>query len=500
MADNSTGRASGFDASSSTDVSGPARLSGKLIAGADLALDVLAESPDCVKVLTPDGVISAINRAGLQHLEYADGHEVANKRWLDFWPEHEKSVVRTAFDEAMAGSGNRFAAQCPTARGTLKWWEVALSPLRNASGVVVGVLAIARDVSGSRWFEDPLRLSEARFRALADNIAQFAWMADGNGHIFWYNKRWYDYTGMTPAEMAGRGWRRAHHPDFVDAVADKISAHFESGEPWEDTFPLRRADGVFRWFLSRALPIRDDTGEVTLWCGTNTDINNERLVAERLALNSRLLEMSHEAILTWSVDGTIISWNKGCQDLYGYSEKEALGRTSHALLSTRHGSSIDAFVDALREKQTWTGELLHRAKDGREVWVESRHELITVAGESIVLETNRDITERRRSDELRRLLLAELDHRVKNTLAIVQAIAAQTARRAPNLGEFTASFNARLQSLARAHNLLVDTQWSGATLRALITNQIEIGTRRTTASACKARMPSSQRKVRCSSA
>ena len=116
-------------------------------------------------------------------------------------------------------------------------------------------------------------------------------MADGTGWVFWYNRRYYDYTGSTLAEAQGWGWRAAHHPDHVARVVERISRSWRTGEPWEDTFPLRGRDGTWRWFLSRALPIRNEQGFVARWFGTNTDITEqreaeallERRVAERTA-------------------------------------------------------------------------------------------------------------------------------------------------------------------------------------------------------------------------
>ncbi|MBE9185203.1 PAS domain-containing protein [Microcoleus sp. LEGE 07076] len=131
-----------------------------------------------------------------------------------------------------------------------------------------------------------LHESENRFRALADNIAQLAWMTDASGWIFWYNQRWFDYTGTTREQMQGWEWQQVQHPEHLDRVVAKFRRSIETGELWEDTFPLRGADGSYRWFLSRAVPIRDEQGKVLRWCGTNTDIT-DRLNAE--AERERLL-------------------------------------------------------------------------------------------------------------------------------------------------------------------------------------------------------------------
>ncbi len=141
---------------------------------------------------------------------------------------------------------------------------------------------ITIDITARKHAEDSLRESEARFRALADNITQLAWMTDETGWIFWYNKRWFDYTGTTLEEMQGWGWTAVQHPDHARRVVESFSAALASGEAWEEVFPLRSRDGEFRWFLSRAVPIRDETGRVVHWFGTNTDIQEQRDVEESL--------------------------------------------------------------------------------------------------------------------------------------------------------------------------------------------------------------------------
>jgi PAS domain S-box-containing protein len=138
--------------------------------------------------------------------------------------------------------------------------------------------------------EAQVRAGEERFRTLADNMSQFAWMADQKGWIFWYNQRWFDYTGTTLEEMQGWGWQKVHHPDHVQRVVDKIARCFATGEEWEDTFPLRAKDGSYRWFLSRAVPIRNADGRVERWFGTNTDITEQRRVEEALRQSNELTE------------------------------------------------------------------------------------------------------------------------------------------------------------------------------------------------------------------
>ncbi|WP_420129517.1 PAS domain S-box protein [Longimicrobium sp.] len=134
--------------------------------------------------------------------------------------------------------------------------------------------------------------SEEQFRTMAESIPQLAWMADAQGALFWYNQRWYDYTGTDFGTMQGWGWRTVHHPDHVDRVTERYTAAVQAEVPWEDTFPLRGHDGRYRRFLSRALPLRDAEGRVVRWFGTNTDVE-EQLRAEEA--RAALLEEAQAA-------------------------------------------------------------------------------------------------------------------------------------------------------------------------------------------------------------
>ncbi len=173
------------------------------------------------------------------------------------------------------------------------------SPLRNEAGDVVGLVGISRDITEQKRAEQQVVESEARFRALADNIAQLAWMADERGRIFWYNRRWFDYTGATFEDMQNWRWKKVHHPDHVERVVAKINQCLQTGEALEETFPLRGGDGQYRWFYSQAIPIQDENGRVTRWFGTHTDVTEQREAAQALQMADRrknefLAMLAHE--------------------------------------------------------------------------------------------------------------------------------------------------------------------------------------------------------------
>lgn len=138
--------------------------------------------------------------------------------------------------------------------------------------------------------EEDLKLAQENYRTLADSMSQFAWMSDSTGWISWYNQRWFDYTGGTLSDMQGWGWRDVLHPDHAEKVIDKFKRCMIAGIVWEDTFLLRSKDGEYRWFLSRAVPIRDSSGKITRWFGTDTDITELRNAQDTLRESKEFTE------------------------------------------------------------------------------------------------------------------------------------------------------------------------------------------------------------------
>jgi PAS domain S-box-containing protein len=164
--------------------------------------------------------------------------------------------------------------------GTLAWMLVNAQPVRDEQGILLGAVASLFDLSELRLAEEVLRQSEAQFRTLANAIPQLCWMANSDGWIFWYNQRWYDYTGVTAEKTRGWGWQSVHDPAVLPQVLERWKGSLATGEPFDMVFPLRGADGVFRPFLTRVMPVKDTEGKVARWFGTNTDIG-EQLKTER---------------------------------------------------------------------------------------------------------------------------------------------------------------------------------------------------------------------------
>ena len=235
-------------------------------------------------------------------------HDFFNRRWYEFTGEQQGSAVEESWSARIhpddkeriyqrwghslkTGEPYEIEFRLKHRSGNYRWILARAHPVRNEAGEIIRWMGTSTDIDAAKRAEAELRESEEQFRTMADSLPQLAWMADEKGSIYWYNRRWYEYTGTSLEEMEGWGWRKVHHPDHVDRVVERIRHSWETGEPWEDTFPLRGKDGQYRWFLSRAVPIREADGSIKCWFGTNTDITEKQKVEEFQSLLIR--EISH---------------------------------------------------------------------------------------------------------------------------------------------------------------------------------------------------------------
>ncbi|MGH6671307.1 MAG: chemotaxis protein CheB [Xanthobacteraceae bacterium] len=237
-----------------------------------------------------------------------------------------------------------------------------------------------------------------------------------------------------------------------------------------------------RWYDMRIRPYRTVEDKIDGVVMTFIDITERlqldetlRQSEDHLRRDQRLVELSRDPIFIWDFDGGILFWNRGSEELYGYSREEALGKRKNELLDTQvPGSSFGALQAKLLADGSYSGEVSHRTKDGRRLAIETRIVLETMGGKRLVLESTRDVTHYREFERRQQLLLGELAHRVRNTLAVVQAIAHQSLRTSKSAETFVERFDGRLAALAAAHTLLVNSDWHGADLATLARSQLEV--------------------------
>ncbi len=215
-----------------------------------------------------------------------------NRPWLDFTGRTMDQELGRGWEESVHPGDREALRKNPGEGGRIEYrlrrrdgvWRRILDqgvPMPGEGDDFAGYIGSCTDIT-------EVRESEERLRAITDNIPNLGWMAEADGHIYSYNRRWIEYTGRTAEEMEGWGWQAVHHPDTLPLVMKGWNEALRSGEQFEMEFPLLGADGQYRWFLTQVRPVRNEAGEVVRWFGTNTDIDDKRKVEQALRESEEL--------------------------------------------------------------------------------------------------------------------------------------------------------------------------------------------------------------------
>ncbi|MEO7522774.1 MAG: PAS domain-containing protein, partial [Ferruginibacter sp.] len=217
---------------------------------------------------------------------FGKGRDIIGKPLLEVLPELEGQPFPKLLDDVYTSGVPHYGYEMPgtlvrNGRAEETYFNFVYQPYREADNSITGITVIGTEVGPQVVAKKIIEASENQFRTFADSIQNLAWIANADGWIYWYNQRWYDYTGTTLEEMKGWGWEKLHHPDHAKEVTDFLKEAWKKDEAFELTFPLRRYDGEYRWFLTRAYPVKDVFGKIERWIGTNTDINEHKTAEQK---------------------------------------------------------------------------------------------------------------------------------------------------------------------------------------------------------------------------
>ena len=224
---------------------------------------------------------------GLRPQEFGATYEA----FLDQVHPDDRAAVDSAYSSSLHEGMDAYEIEHRVIRksdGEVRIVHEKCEHFRNESGAIIRSIGMVHDITDRKLAEESLRSGEEQFRTLADSIPNLAWWANGDGYITWYNGRWYEYTGTTPEQMEGWGWQSVHDPKALPKVLERWKASIATGEPFDMEFPLLGADGIFRSFLTRVLPLKDSTGRVIRWFGTNTDISALKRIEDELRKSEEL--------------------------------------------------------------------------------------------------------------------------------------------------------------------------------------------------------------------
>ena len=262
---------------------------------------------------------------------------------------------------------------------------------------VQAIVCTLRDITQGRQAEAQLRESEELFRLIADAIPHILWLKRANLTTEYINRRGLQYNGIASDEIQAWDWRQALHPDDALLTGQAWQETVSRGTAFEREYRLRRADGQYRWHLTRSLPLRDAQGEIVKWVGTCTDIHDQKLAEERIHEQAALLDKAQDAIHVKDLEGRITYWNKSAERLHGWTAAEVLGRCALEFLYADQEQATAARAH-LFQHGAWQGELIKKTKDRRELIVETRWTLVRAADGTpkSILAINTNITEKKR--------------------------------------------------------------------------------------------------------
>ncbi|MGI0483953.1 PAS domain S-box protein [Pantanalinema rosaneae CENA516] len=320
--------------------------------------------------------------------------------WLSVIHPEDSAHVASVWSSAVA-TRSRYEVEFRLRRhdGEYRYMSCRAVPIVQPDGTIREWIGANTDITERRQTELALQQKEERYRTLITAIPQIVWTTDAEGRVS-DMVDWRAFTGQTEAEVKGFNWLNAIHPDDRDHTADIWFKAIQTKTLYDTEYRLRAADGSYRYFVVRGLPILGEDGNIIEWVGTCTDIHNQKQTEQTLRQTLEILDLASDCIIIRDMDDRVLYWNQGAENLYGWQREEVLGHYIHTLLNTTFPDSLEACIAQFLQQGFWEGELQHTARDGRQVMVASRWTLQRDAtGKPFAqLEINNDITQQKAAE------------------------------------------------------------------------------------------------------
>jgi PAS domain S-box-containing protein len=232
--------------------------------------------------------------------------------------------VATAFtDSVNTGNPCSIEHRCRRADGVYRWFQVRALPVRDAASSITGWYVLLTDIDDLKRAENAIRASESNLKQIIDTIPALAWSARPDGSAEFFNQHYLDFVGLSAEQVKDWGWTIAVHPDDLSGLVSAWQRMMASDAPGEYEGRLRRFDGEYRWFLIRTNALRDENGNIVKWYGVNTDIEDRKRAEEKARL---IIDTALDAVVAMDAQGTITTWNKQAETIFGWSSEEAIGQ------------------------------------------------------------------------------------------------------------------------------------------------------------------------------
>ncbi|HWM25600.1 MAG TPA: PAS domain S-box protein [Chthoniobacterales bacterium] len=389
-----------------------------------------------VGVMTFDasGVILHANDALIEMLGYErEEFEKQTLTWREFTPpEHMAATMEIMEQLHKTGRGGPYEKEYFRKDGTRKWMMFVGADLGDGTTVKYAI-----DISDRKRAEEAARASEERVRTISDNVPQLIWTNDAEGTANYFNKRWFDYTGLSHEESYGLGWQAIVHPEDEPAAIERWKRALVKGEVFDAEYRLRGKDGQYRWFIGRNVPINNGTGGVFSWFGSATDIDELKAVEKALRSTEERFRLLVEgakdyAMFLLDLDNRITFWSNGAQRVFGWTEAEAVGQTGALIFvpeDVEKGAVEEEIVIAMNKGRA-PDRRWHLRKDGSRIWVDGVMTRIDDADGAPrgLAKIARDATDLREAEDELRHAKDEMEQRVIERTQDVLATNAELER------------------------------------------------------------------------
>jgi PAS domain S-box-containing protein len=300
-------------------------------------------------------------------------------------------------------------------------------PVFSPHGDLIKYTGTVIDITERKRAEEDLRASERKYRHLVDTTPAFIHTALSDGSLDFLSRGWLEYGGLPQTSLLDWRWTGAIHPEDVERFADKWRTALASGEPFEAESRVRRADGEYRWFLQRNVPLRDESGNIVKWYGTGIDIEERKVAEESLRSSEAYLaeaqRLSQTGSWAWSPDQDIKYWSEECYRVLSFDPRDGLPRFEE-FFQRIHPDDQPGFTEviqtAIREKAEWETDYRIVHPDGRvrDIHVVG-HSVLGTSGHLVeFVGTVIDVTDRKRAEqELRtsELERARIEHALRRS-------------------------------------------------------------------------------------
>jgi len=390
--------------------------------------------------------------------------------------ESVSAQVRASLQAGETAIEAEFQNQGPD--GVRRWLLLRAEVELDGRGAPARFVGVLMDITDRKLADQALRDSEARFRVMADSAPSPVWVTSVDGDIEFVNEAFAEYAGRPRETLVGEVWMSLLHPGDLAQVVQARAAARQGPEPYSFEARFRHADGRYRWMLANSKPRFDTDGAFQGYVGIAVDLTEQRMAQEALQESEERFRLMAEGapVMLWLGDevGGCVYLNRALREFWGVAEDLNGFTWAATVLPDDIAPLFDAFEVAMARQEAFEVEARYYRADGAVRTLLTRAEpRRDAAGRFLGMHgVNMDVTDIRVAAAKQRLLINELNHRVKNTLASVQSMVRQSLRPGTAIEPARDTLVDRLMALSKAHDVLTQADWEHAELSAIVREAI----------------------------